>query len=180
MTRQREGAPGILHAFAALLWCCCMIGCNPACIPHVSRMYPECIPAHSEQIMYPCILDTFEMHVSRRVLMSQILRGEIHVQLTTGHCTIHLAKNQDTLRKVSAGCDATWQIMRTSDRPASDRPVFPFFLVRRLRTLWILCVAFRKPARNSYVNAQNLSAFSRRFLSFFGKGRTSLCCRKQS
>ena len=47
-------------------------------------MYPKCIPAHSEQIMYPCILDTFEMHVSRRVLMSQILRGEIHVQLTTG------------------------------------------------------------------------------------------------
>jgi hypothetical protein len=83
VTRQREGAPGILHAFAALLWCCCMIGCNPACIPHVSRMYPECIPAHSEQIMYPCILDTFEMHVSRRVLMSQILRGEIDVQLTT-------------------------------------------------------------------------------------------------
>jgi len=117
----------------------------PACI-----RYPECIPTHSvsEQIMYPCILDTFEMHVSRRVLMSQILRGEIHVQLTT----IHLAKNQVTLRKVSAGCDATWQIMRTSDRPASDRPVFPFFLVRRLRSLWILCVAFRKPARNSFVN----------------------------
>lgn len=52
--------------------------------------------------------------------------------------------------------------------------MFPFFLVRRLRSLWILCVAFRKPARNSYVNAQNLSAFSRRFLSFFGKGRTRL------
>ena len=64
-----------------------------------------------------------------------------------------LAKNQETLRIVSAGCDATWQIMRTSDRPASDRPVFPFFLVRRLRSLWILCVALRKPARNSYVNA---------------------------
>ena len=148
MTRQREGAPGILHAFAALLWCCCMIGCNPACIPHVSRMYPECIPnvsPHTLQIMYPCILDTFEIHVSRRVLMSQILR-------------YIFAKNQDklSLRKVSAGCDATWQIMRTSDRPASDRPVFPFFLVRRLRSLWILCVAFRKPARNSFVNTIKL------------------------
>ena len=70
----------------------------PTCFPHVenlqltkqprmyplSRMYPRTV---SEQIMYPCILDTFEMHISRRVLMSQILIGEIHVQLTTGMVT---------------------------------------------------------------------------------------------
>jgi hypothetical protein len=152
----------------------------PACI-----RYPECIPTHSEQIMYPCILDTFEMHVSRRVLMSQILRGEIHVQLTTGPVRYIFAKNQDklSLRQVSAGCDATWQIMRTSDRPASDRPVFPFFLVRRLRSLWILCVAFRKPARNSFVNTIKLvgvfPSFPPRFLGMAARG-SAKGCRKQS